>query len=377
MQNFDYLSLFLFIIIGLFGAILLSYGKKNKIILVINSNQNLNFLKINIYYTLFFLLFVIFASFRKIGVGIGGADILNYVDAFENALVVTPRFEILFTFLLKLIRSFTSNYRIFFFLVYGIIVSSFIRFIERYCPDYVAFSPFICLIFLYLKDFNTLRSGIAVAVFLLALSVWNKKLISFILIFSTVLIHRSSILYALFYFFYYLYEKRLKNIKTSKLIFILSFYLIGMYLITSNAQGIILKLNLLEGNDVYYVRKSLNYNIFERWPMFFAQLCLLVCIIFFNKDLNKSIQINFIKVCCMYDFIMIPASLILGMWRANEYFYLARLIMWGEIIHIIEKKTKSKILIRVIFLLIFISWVIFRIFQEYDEIKVIPYIFEI
>lgn len=383
MDQFDVFSAILFTIIAIIGACLIRAAQKA----TYNSKYSVSCggRKQRKFYVFFFFIFVIFATFRKIGDGTGGSDSYNYIRYFlhcrDNTINLTEIVsERLWYYYCSFIRLFTSNYHVFFFITYGLIVVGFLVFIKKYCPNGIAYSPLILLVWPYLKDFNTLRTGVAIAVFLVGLVLIEKnKWISMLLIIATIFIHRGSILFVPIFIFYYLYKKHINKLKRIRLLLFYIFFIVLVYGLSYLLQDYFVAHSVLTGKDAYYVSMGIGQNIFLRWPMFIAQLCLLILMVVFNEKIRKNEQLNTLRVFIAYDFITIPASLILGMWRANEYLYVARLLMWGEIIRIILTKfnQRSKWLVKLFFVVLFITWFIFRLYQEYTEIDIMPYVFRL
>ena len=383
MEQFDITSIIIFVLIGIMGA---SFIRNAQRLGNIGENLNYHINKKGIrYYSCFFVVFTLFATFRKVGQGTGGSDATNYIRFFlhcrDNTINLAEIVsEPLWYYFNVIIRFFTSDYRVFFFVCYGSIAVCFLMFIKKYSPEGIIYSPLILLVWPYLKDFNTLRTGIAVAVFLLGLiRIEKNKLISLVLIIAPVFIHRMSVLFVPICLFYYLYKKHLRKLNGIRILLFYLFFIVVTYGLSVFIQQYIVVNHILTDKDTYYISMGIGENIFLRWPMFFAQICLLVLMLFFNKDIRNNEQLNALRVFVAYDFITIPASLVLGMWRANEYLYVARLIMWGEIIRIILTKfnNKSKWLVKLFFVVLFIAWLVFRLYQECEEMDIMPYIFRI
>lgn len=383
MEQFDIISVIVFVLIGIMGAYFIGNAQRVGM-LEGSANHRVNKKRIS-YYSCFFVVFVLFATFREVGHGTGGSDAINYIRYFLHCRDKTINLteiisEPLWHYFNLIIRFFTSNYHVFFFVCYGLIVVCFLLFIKNYSPERIIYSPLILLVWPYLKDFNTLRTGVAVAVFLLGLiRIEKNKLISFVLIVASVFIHRMSVLFVPIWFFYYLYRKHLHKLTGIRLLFFYLFFIIVTYGLSAFMQTYIVYNQILSGNDAYYISMGIGQNILLRWPMFFAQLCLLALMLLFNKSIRNNEQLNTLRVFAAYDFITIPASLVLGMWRANEYLYIVRLLMWGEIIRIILARFngKSKWLVKMFFTVLFIAWLVFRLYQECEEIDIMPYVFRI
>lgn len=82
---------------------------------------------------------------------------------------------------------------------------------------------------------------------------------------------------------------------------------------------------------------------------------------------------------CVYDFLMIPVNFILGIWRGYEYFYIPRLILWGIVLKSISYHLTlgSRKILRIVSLTLFIIWMIFRVYNTYEDSLLMPYILDI
>ena len=343
-----------------------------------------------IYYSIWLFIWVIFASFRYYDYHIGGTDTLNYVEFFENinSGYLRPYFQhynIGYWVFNRIIRFFTSNVRIYFIILYSIITISYVIFIDELIPENTYYAPYFLVFFLYLRSFNTFRTNLSVALLLFSLieAKHNKKILSILLMIISCSIHVSSILYAPVIFFYWIYKKRQINIKES-LIFAVIFYFVG--LIGRTLLPVIFDSSL----DAYasYSMRNVGVSFFSNfWKIVFGQLVLLIFIIIFNQTINQSIEkedpqtqnnLLFVKILCIYDLILIPTSFLLGFWRAPEYLYLARIIMWGYLLRILSYKyftLNSQIYIIYISYIIYIFWFINRLGATWEDSGLLPYIF--
>lgn len=335
----------------------------------------------NLLFLLFIVVFTFIASFRTVGHNVGGADALNYIDCFlsaykSNGFAVEHNIEPLFHLYCKVIRRFTDNYHVFFVISYGFISTVYVLFLKKYCPPDISYIPFLLIVFPYLKSFCTLRSSMAVAVVLLSLLCIDKhKFLSLALIISSFFVHRSSIIILPVYFVYVFLKGYFSRLQGKTLFFTVAICVVLAYALAGVLQSFVLQKGLLDGTDVYYLAKSTGVSIFSRWPMYFAHLCLFVALLVFSKKLPHTETIDMLKTVCIYDIIIMPASIVLGFWRTNEFLYLARLIMWGIMIGKGEKyiDKRSRFIYRGAIALVFLAWLIFRIFSEWDELKIMPY----
>ena len=111
--------------------------------------------------------------------------------------------------------------------------------------------------------------------------------------------------------------------------------------------------------------------------MYLVHLLLFIALIIRYKSIPNTSQISFLKICFAYDIIMLPATLILGMWRFAEYFYISNLILWAILIPIICNKfsKESSLLIRGVFLLGFSGLLYIRLIREWEDLALMPYLF--
>lgn len=379
----DFPSFILYIIVGSVGMLLLNSAQKRNIT-VSNINSSNSNTSLNCYYIIFLGFFTTFAALRKVDHNLGGGDALAYINRFLTALQTTAAdyersgtSEPLFHMYLQVIRYFVQDYKVFFAFSYGIIVYSYCVFHQYYTQNSnISKIPFVLVIWPYLKSFCTLRSSMAIAVFLLALTMIEKrKYLSLVLLISTVLIHRMSVVFVLIWPFYHLYKNRISKFSGRKVIKFVVVYVFATIVAARFLQFTILQNGWLVSTDAWYLKQSSNQSLISRWPMFIAQLTLLIMMWIYQDEIKKTPRYESIKIFCIFDFVMVPATLVLGLWRANEYLYIARLIMWGNILPVIENSFKQKKYLA-IFLeySLFISWLCFRIYSEWDELKILPYL---
>ena len=379
--HFDIASLVLYVLIAISGSLLIKAANNNKSVKIpyIRSGEFL-------YYTILFVVFVVFAVFRKVDANVGGTDAPAYIYNFENIFNTGTRYEYqeqLFLVFIKAVRYLTDEYKVYFLICYSLIAYSYIYFLKNFLPDKaVSYIPFILLLYPYLKSFNTLRSSLAIAIFLIALVCLLKKknVLGTLLIFSTFFIHRMSILYIVFVPFYFLFRKQVCGYGRRKLLLFLIFFILASYLCARFLQHFIIAFQLLYSDtDAYYLTKSIETGILTRWPMLLPHFLLLVFLLSFQNKLPKNGKADFLKILCIFDIIIMPVSVVLGMWRANEYFYVARLITWGVLIELFSNlfSKSSKIIVKLVVFAAFLTWLIFRICSEWQELKIMPYLLDI
>lgn len=328
-----------------------------------------------------FILLTVFASIRMVGVGgLGGIDAYNYEVNFKYAFSSTDRFQfqdLLFGYFNKLIRLFTDNVYVYRLICYSIISFGYVYFIKYVCPENVSSLPFITLMIPYLKSFNTMRSSIAIAVFLIGLSLLYRKkdLWAIILILSTMFIHRMSVIYVMFLPFYYILGK-IWNRKNARKIIISSVLLAFIFILGADSlRSHILTSSLLDTTDTYYLKRvsGLSANIM------IVPTILLVIVWFINVsniDREKTDKIRFLENLVAFDCIIIPVAGVLGMWRASEYMYIPRLCLWGVLVlSIAQRYTRSnRPVIYIFFFFGFSAWLVYRIMREWEVCGLMPYL---
>ena len=375
--EFDYLTLSIYLFMGCLSMLLIKRIIKSSQVAVIKKTDNLWF-----FCGIFLLLYTIFATIRKVDYLIGGMDAIRYRDSFLSAdqsiFTFSYDSEFLFTLFERVIRELTSNYRVFFAICYLIISLSYIVFISTYCKsDTVSCIPFVLTIFPFLKSFCTLRSSLAVAVFLLGLSVFKRKKTWGIIIISlTFFIHRLSILYIAFIFLYLIFDKYLRKLSGFKFGAVVCVLIVGAYTAAIFLRDYVIATGFLEGTDLWYIKQSVGVSIFQRWPMYITHVFLAIAMLVSNKKMSTSQEMTFVKLLCTFDIVAMPVSVILGFWRANEYLYIARLLMWGHLIQVNTRylEYKNKFLLKLCVLALFVVWLVFRIYSEWDDLKIMPYI---
>ena len=338
----------------------------------------------NTAYFMLFIILVLFAVLRKVSYHIGGTDALNYQQYFLSCLNTSSRFEdvdLAFGYFTKLIRSLTNSPVAYRFICYSIIAGSYVYFIKYLCPKGISSIPFLILIWPYIKSFNTMRSSLAIAIFLISLVLLyrDKKMLAWMFILMTPFIHRMSVIYVPIILFIWLFGKKLLSLNGKKLFIYLIVYVVVGYFAARFIQSYIISSSLLKDSssaDSYYIQMSMGKSIFANWPMLLPHVLLLLGLVIFNYKLPRTKQINFIKTLFIYDIIIYPPAIIFGMWRASEYLYLASIILWGILIPVICRNLDQtgKTLVRVTFIVAFIFIIYIRFTHEWNECKIMPYL---
>ena len=394
MSYWSYGNLFLFLVMGYLGIFLL---KKNKSFE--NKWHKPSHMK-NRYTILWIAIWAFFSAIRLVDTsGIGGVDAPVYKQYFEvinqrNASSLTYQYyhyDVLYKYICKVIRFFTSDYHIFFFIIYSLIAFGIIYFIITFTPSKGCFAPYIVLFYLYLLGHNTIRTHITISLMLLGIALmWKGKEktgVTFIL--SCLLIQKASALYVLVLPFIYFYKKGKITIKTGIVLSIVS------ALVGKIAQNLLVYARLvgidLQGAYASYAKHNIGVSFFDNfWKIALPQLLLAVFMIIFNKSIRRDmtqsdpliqLRLKMIWILCVFDIITIPTAFILNYWRGYEYFMPVRLVMWCEIIKIIKRKFGGTLgtrrFIDVSSYIVFTAWFIFRLYNTYEASGLMPYIIDL
>ena len=116
-----------------------------------------------------------------------------------------------------------------------------------------------------------------------------------------------------------------------------------------------------------------------RYPMFLGQLLLFVFLFLNYNSISWDDKSKSLRTLFIYDLWMVPAGLVLGMWRSIEYLYLVRLSLWAILIYALTQKSSQVVatFIKISFFFVFAAWLIFRIYKEYEDTKISPYILDL
>lgn len=378
-------SMVLYIIMGLVSMSAVSYVKKREY------NQERIQGIINRATVAWILIWGFFTIFRKVDYGLGGSDAIQYVLYFRDCLnpnlhtLYAEHLDVGFQLLTKFIRFFTSDYRIYFALIYGIIIVAYIVFINEFTPTKIYYEPMVLIFFVYLRGFTSIRTNLSVAFLLLALVALyrNKRIWSCIWLILCLGMHIASFLFVPFFAFYFLYKN--KKIKSWQWITLYVVVLVG----TRIVQQFLSKMTSLRGAYAYYATANKNESFFNNgWKIAFGQLLLLAVFLMFQKSINRCVskytelnrnRYQFVYLMCVYDFLMIPVNFILGIWRGYEYFYIPRLILWGIVLETISTHLElgNRKIFRIVSLALFIAWMVFRVYSTYEDSLLMPYILDI
>jgi hypothetical protein len=200
--------------------------------------------------------------------------------------------------------------------------------------------------------------------------------------FSALLIHKSAIIYAAGIPFCHFFSHYKLNVKIAAL----SIYATSVF-ITYLRDFFLKSFSNEDFKSAFhsYAANSVGTSFWdEGWKIAFEQILLAVLMLVLNKRIGRfhsEIDENRLKIIwllCIYDFMMIPVNFVMGSWRGYEFFYLARLVMWGECLYQIFRtmSQRTRDLCKIIAFVCFVMWMWFRIDAVWFRAQLSPYIFE-
>lgn len=378
-------SMVLYVVMGLVSMGAVSYVKKREY--KQNRIQKLG----NKAYVAWIIIWEVITIFRKVDYNLGGSDAIQYVSYFKDCLnsnlhtLYAEHLDVGFQLLTKCIRFFTADYRVYFALIYGVIIVAYIIFINEFTPTNINYESMVLIFFVFLRGFTSIRTNLSVAFLLLALVTLyrNKRMWTCVWLILCLGMHMVSFLFIPFFAFYFLYKNKKLKIWQGGILYVV--VLVGARIV----QQVLGKMTGLRGAYAYYATANMNISFFDNgWKIAFGQLLLVVLFLIFQSDISKTVanytelnrkRYQYIYLMCIYDFLMIPVNHILGIWRGYEYFYLPRMILWGIVLRTIfyHFKPGSRGTLRIISLILFISWMIFRVYSTYEDSLLMPYVFEV
>lgn len=291
--HWDITSLIMYVVLG-GHSVFCIYSVQKKI--VINNRRIFT----NMYYISLIFIWDIIASFRYVDVNIGGNDTLGYIQYFEECLIATKgipfvleeHFEPLFKVICKSIRLFTADYHVFFLILYGFIIYSFLLFIEEFVTKQTSKIPFVLLIFEFWRGFNTFRTTLALSFILLGLVMFHKgkEKRGLLIAAMSIFIHSASIIYFMIIPFLHICKRRKFKIWQGMV------FALGIYVCTRGMQRFLLTtgspvLELFDTGAMRgYLSHSLKKSIFSFNMITLEHTALFITMMLFNKEIKASME---------------------------------------------------------------------------------------
>jgi len=337
------------------------------------------------------IVWAFFATFRFANGSIGGSDTLGYIWFFEHSFDKNLAFydhsaeDLVFLWTNQLIRFFTKDYHLFFFIIYSFMAYAFIKYCQRFCKPYYPIIPLLLVFFLYLRAFMSIRSNYSFCFVLLGLvSLANNKYKrAYLLAILACLTHKGCILYAMSIPFCHFFRQR--NLPN----FVVAITFLCLMFITELLRDyIVLFTASLELGGVYSSYAE-NANL-EGNAMFYTpsygQYFLGISILLFSKEIHKEFEyhkndsngLKILWLTCIFDLLALPLSLLLGNWRAYEFLYMPRVCMWCLLLFIfVKRKRYNKRIVLVGAFMFYLIWIVYRLNKTYEDSGLMPYVLDI
>ena len=280
--------------------------------------------------------------------------------------------EPMFYWIISIVRIFTSNYVVYFIIIYSFICISFIHFLIQHSDKNNILSPLIYIIVPIIGSFNVIRSWFAVAIILFAItSLVDGKYKKFILLcFFGFLTHSTSIIILITYVIVNVLMK-LQKIIHKKILFVLLI--------------IIIYLSINFGKD--FLRNILIDTKFRSYADYtnsiigqFTTIAIgILTLINYEKLMNRmGTKYKYFVYFVLVNFAFVPFVVNFGFWRMIDFFIFPRLIVWTNILKIYELKffnysVETRIFYRFLVFIIFSGWTFFRIYRMWYTSGVMPY----
>lgn len=378
-RHWDWLTLLLYLAIGFVTMLFIAIPEKSARIDLIDCYEKKTYSVLGKSMHVFLFLFLMFiACFRYVDVNIGGTDALGYINEFYNAKLVgfnvskvigLKQQEPLFYALTYLVRTFTDDYLIYFFVIYGIMIFCYIKFLTYNFNKNMSMIPVFLFILTYIYSFAAFRSSLAVAIGFCSLDAFrrNKKISAVVLAVVAFLFHYTAAVVLMVFVFYEIYGK--ERVKKGKLI-------VGII-----AIWIIIFLGM---NQLQTFLLGTKYCLYlENRNSFLGQLPIIIFIVLtlinHNALQERMGDKRFYLYCVYFNGILIPMVIYLGAYRLNDYFAFPRLVVMSYLILIIREKlvgkdSKGKVLVDMVAFFIIVAWSIFKITRMWYPSSLMPYV---
>ena len=337
--------------------------------------------------------FAIVATFRLVTpFGVGGADATSYKDFYEtffmkNATSYHEHLDAGYQLIYGVFRYFTDDYRYCFCFQHIVFISAAFLFIREFRMKNTNYAPYVLLVHSYVLGFSSMRSSFGMALIWLSFVLLHreKTRLAFLVAAFSLLIHKACAIYFMALPFYLIFRNRTFTLKHALALLAIAIMVGGtlQMIFVQFAQNVD-----LDGAYGAYARNSTSRSFWEQtYRTAIEQLLLGVLVIVMNKRFKKHLisvtaeerrTLKMLWLLCIFDLVLIPVNYFIGNWRAPEFLYVVRIVMWGEMLWLLFKpypKSIQKIL-TVVCVVMFMARMQ-RSFVSMAELGgLMPYIFE-
>ena len=360
-EYWSWSTFFLYTSVGLVVSYLCYKGK---CVLNNNSTPSIRYIQVgNIYFFLAWLILVCLASFRSTSVG---PDTQYYVSDFLNKTTVSFDWKTLFSFhqiefgyqyYVYFIRSFTQNYHVFFFITYGFVAFSYLKFIHYFFDKNDGFLFLPIIIFFYVNNMSGVRGAIAVSFVILSFIMLDKDRYLGAMVLTLI---AFSFHYTMIYNFYIIIVVALfkrKVFENKRFLWILALLAsVGVASI-----GLTFLKGLFTGTK-YNHYASVDANELSFLGSIIYVIYGIICVVYYKQLIinNKTKTSLFISLAFLITY---PVIYITAAYRIPNYYALPRLMIWSVCIDLFRNRhisNSSKIVYDILIGLIVCLYLLFR-----------------
>ena len=349
------------------------------------------------YFALLFAGLIVIAVFRDLSVG---ADFGVYRELFDNidsGDVIAERlrsYKSGYFWITWICKKCFGSFSAYIFVCYAIILAGYIIFLCTYCKgsDLISYVPFIIVAFFYIKALTELKTAMAASCFLVFLSCLKPRkpvwaIVGLVFLFFSLELHLFTVcVFAPFVVFWYVFRNRISGwsrLKFALWVLIPAVLSLAAIRYVKGQLDIYAPLfDMIRGDIREYLQMSptdIFHGLFaEHWIMLIPHTALFVFMLIAWDGIGDGRSSVLAKAACTWDIMIMPGCTYANIWRENSILFMTRMLMWGEILRILEKRCPEKYrkLHRIFWFLVFFGWFLFRLFSEAEDLGVDPYVFD-
>ena len=303
-------------------------------------------------------------------------DMQAYIYFFQEGLtagwdwkkiITFNQWEPLFYSINLFIRLFTSNYRIYWFILYSIYVICLLVFTSQFFDNIRTFCIYPFFIVQLLYGMCALRNCMANAFCLLAFCFLKKeKNALFILMVILAMGCHYTAVFVLPAIIAVECGKKLGNYRREKLLTI-----VVIATVVANIAIPIAKIEILQTKYSVYLGQKMTL-----LGQMYMVCCAAAGILFLNDMKKKYPELDFLVYIVAYNCILTPLIMEFNIYRINDYFMLPRLMVWSMVIECLQDKVKgqnSKKLVAIIGGFVMFMWMIKNVY-DMQGYGIMPYL---
>ena len=295
-----------------------------------------------------------------------GTDTQGYIDEFLYSqyldidvirIMTFHEMEPGYRLLLYVVRSFTDNYHILFFIIYAPLSAAYVSFIKYFYRKNDHFIFLLYFIFLFTSNMSGMRSAIAMIFLLPSFILIDKNKYKDACFFTII---ACTFHYTYLYNFFVILLSKLCKENKNKLIEKKAWLigLSGAFLVAALGSSLVLKL-FEETKYSFYTNKAEEMTYLG--SMIFVIYGVLE-FLYYDRIIKLDSRKYTLLVISLSFIVLYPLLFITGAYRIANYYAMPRLVIWDTILSIIllNATSKSKVIIELSFIFLLILYLLFR-----------------